>query len=269
MTLVKEWLWFWVHYPAVKFRSKDGNKPIGLILNHILESIGGCLEGIHPTNGLMVSMFLAGIVSGFTHCMAMCGPFVISQTKNIEKISDAALLPYHLGRLTTYVVLAALLYSVLNIVFLFAPVRSLIIAPILMVAGLIFLINAFPKLMKFFIWADVVKIALPYRYVSKIFQKLSVQPNGFKKYAMGVILGFMPCGMVTSALMASATAPHIFDAALSMAAFGLGTVPALVVTAATGQALKVRYPHMMPMVTRGMMIWSGAWLFIMAGLILI
>jgi len=194
-----------------------------------------------------MSLFVAGLVSGFTHCMAMCGPFVISQTKGIEKMREAALLPYHFGRLSTYVFLSILIYSVLNLVFLYLPVRSYLIAPILMTAGFIFLINAFPNLSKFFKWAGVIKISLPYRLVS----------------------GFMPCGMVTSALMASATAPTVMKAAIAMAAFGAGTIPALMMTAFGGQALRLKYPSAMPYVTRGMMIWSSASLFIIAGMLLI
>jgi sulfite exporter TauE/SafE len=216
-----------------------------------------------------MSLFVAGLVSGFTHCMAMCGPFVISQTKGIEKMREAALLPYHFGRLSTYVFLSILIYSVLNLVFLYLPVRSYLIAPILMTAGFIFLINAFPNLSKFFKWAGVIKISLPYRLVSDLFQKLSVEPTTLKKYLMGIILGFMPCGMVTSALMASATAPTVMKAAIAMAAFGAGTIPALMMTAFGGQALRLKYPSAMPYVTRGMMIWSSASLFIIAGMLLI
>lgn len=238
-------------------------------MSAILHSMGNCLEGMSLTHGLAASLFVAGLMSGFTHCMAMCGPFVISQTTKMEKLSDAALIPYHLGRLTTYTVMAVLLYSVLNVVFLFLPIRSFIIAPILLTAALIFMINAFPALGKYFSWAADFKISLPYRFVSGIFAKLSQNPTTPKKFMMGMILGFMPCGMVTSALMASATAPDVTGAALAMAAFGAGTLPALMMTGFASKALHLKYPMVMPRVTRVMMVWSSAWLIIMAGIILI
>lgn len=238
-------------------------------MNAIINSMGNCLQGLNLSHGLMMSLFLAGLMSGFTHCMAMCGPFVISQTSKMEKLSDAALLPYHLGRLTTYTVIAVLLYSVLNIVFLFLPIRAFIIAPILLTAALIFLINAFPQLGKYFAWAASFKISLPYRLVSGLFKKLSNNPTTLKKFMMGIILGFMPCGMVTSALMASATASDVVGAAMAMAAFGIGTLPALMMTGFAGKTLHTTYPMMMPRVTKAMMVWSSAWLIIMAGFILI
>ena len=246
---------------------------MGTILTSILQSMGNCLQevslGMDASRGLALSLFFAGIVSGLTHCTAMCGPFVISQTEKMEKLTEAALLPYHLGRLTTYTMMAVLLYSVLNVMFLFLPLRSFIIAPILLTAAFIFLLNAFPQLLKYFSWVTAFKISLPYRFVSSGFRKLSHNPTIFKKFMIGLILGFMPCGMVTSALMASATAPDVTGAAFAMMAFGMGTIPALMATAFAGKALQLKYPAIMPYVTKGMMIWSCAWLVIMAGVILI
>ncbi len=239
----------------------------------IMQSMGNCLEGLSQglnlSHGLAASLFIAGLVSGFTHCMAMCGPFVMSQTGKIEKFRDAALLPYHFGRLTTYIFMAVLLYSVLNLVFLFMPIRSYIIAPILLTASLIFLMNAFPQISKYFPWAASFKISLPYRFISGLFGKLSQNPTTIKKYMIGILLGFMPCGMVTSALMASATAPNVMSAAFAMMAFGAGTIPALMITGFAGKALQLKYPKMMPQLTKAMMVWSSAWLIIMAGIILI
>lgn len=275
LTLVKEVLRGTRHYMRVKSpisRKSSGKGGARIILTDIMQSMGNCLQGVSQglnlSYGLAASLFVAGLVSGFTHCMAMCGPFVISQTGKVEKLRDAALLPYHFGRLTTYTIMAALLYSVLNLVFLFMPIRSFIIAPILLTAALIFLINAFPQIAKYFSWATSFKISLPYRYVSGLFGQLSHNPTMIKKFMMGLILGFMPCGMVTSALMASATAPDVMGAAFAMMAFGAGTIPALMVTGFAGKALQLKYPMVMPRLTKAMMVWSSAWLIIMAGIIL-
>ncbi|MFM7557469.1 MAG: sulfite exporter TauE/SafE family protein, partial [Alphaproteobacteria bacterium] len=63
---------------------------------------------------LIFSLISIGFFGGFTHCTTMCGPFVITQVSSnlskislknyngFAKISGVALLPYHLGRLTTY-----------------------------------------------------------------------------------------------------------------------------------------------------------------------
>ncbi len=235
----------------------------------ILAIIGGCLHEISLTQGLMLGLFTAGLVGGATHCAAMCGPFVMAQSGDLRKMRDAALLPYHLGRITTYIGMAIALSSILNLAFLFLPIRSFIIAPILATAGMIFLISAFPALGRIAPWLGNIRISLPYRLIERGFQSLNREASAPKRYAMGVLLGFMPCGLIVSALMAAATAPSAWQAGLAMGAFGLGTIPALIGAAMGGNALKARYPIAMKTVTQGMMVWSGLWLFIMAGMILV
>lgn len=230
-----------------------------------LHALGSCLQDISLANGLLLSLFLAGLVGGTTHCVAMCGPFVLSMSGHLEKARGAFLFPYHLGRLTTYTILAVLLASVLNLAFLFLPIRSLIIAPILMTAALIFLVNAFPELKKYFQWLDVFNLRVPYRWLSKSFETLSQKRTMISQYFIGVLLGFMPCGLVVSALMAASTAPDVWQAGAAMAVFGAGTMPALIMMAFFGQSLKLKFPKTMHRVTQGLMVWSAIWLFLMAG----
>lgn len=221
------------------------------------------------TYGLHFSLFLAGVVSGATHCTAMCGPFIMAQTGHMTKLRDAALLPYHMGRISTYVVMAILFSSVLNLAFLFLPVRPMVIAPLLMLSGVLFLISAFPTLSSLFPWAARLGALVPYKWVAAISGGLKADSGVAKRFAMGMLLGFMPCGMTVSALMASATAPNAFSAAMAMASFGLGTIPALVLVAIGGQALKVKFPRAMMYAPRGFMAISALWLFVMAGMMLI
>jgi hypothetical protein len=83
---------------------------------------------------------------------------------------------------------------------------------------------------------------------------------------LGVLLGFMPCGLVISALLASASAINTLQAAVAMAAFAAGTMPALMLTALGGQALQGRYPGAAARLSQGAMFISGLWLFTLAGL---
>ena len=69
---------------------------------------------------LLAAMLLAGLVGGATHCVGMCGPFVLAQTtarlesvpaermSEFHRLAGAALVPYHLGRATTYITLGAM-----------------------------------------------------------------------------------------------------------------------------------------------------------------
>ncbi|MBY0339009.1 MAG: sulfite exporter TauE/SafE family protein, partial [Acetobacteraceae bacterium] len=66
---------------------------------------------------LLGGMWLAGLAGGLTHCSTMCGPFVLAQAAanadrtlaggRLTRLSGAALLPYHAGRMAGYGLLGA------------------------------------------------------------------------------------------------------------------------------------------------------------------
>ena len=233
-----------------------------------LEIVAGCVHEIELSHGIYVSLFLAGLFGGFSHCAIMCGPFVVSQTNTLEKTRGALLLPYHLGRMTTYALMAMVLASVVNLAFLFAPIRSFFIAPILMVSGLIFLTVAFPSLSKIFPWLGRVSIFVPYHWLQGLHQKLSEHRGPIGTYLMGILLGFMPCGLIVSALLAATTMEMPWQAGLAMVAFGLGTMPALLCVALGAQTLSSVHPRAMRIAKQGAMVFSGLWLFAIAGSLL-
>lgn len=229
--------------------------------------IGQCIHDVAVSHGLLISLFLAGLVGGMTHCAGMCSPFVLAQVGSdvqLQKLGKALLLPYHLGRMTTYVALAVLVSSVVNLSFLFSGLKSLIAAPMLATAAVIFLISAFPRMSVIFPWAANLQVAVPYKFISNISSKLMSNPGVFKRYLLGGLLGFMPCGLVASALLASATAPNAIQAGLAMAAFTVGTMPALILVAFGGGALKYKYPEASLRMSQGAMVISSFWLFALA-----
>lgn len=58
-----------------------------------------------------------------------------------------------------------------------------------------------------------------------------------RAFAFGLLWGWMPCGFVYTVLLIAATRLDAFDAAATMAAFGLGTAPALFAGALGAQRL--------------------------------
>lgn len=233
-----------------------------------LHIIAGCFQEISLSQGVYWGLFLAGLAGGLTHCVAMCGPFVLSQTGSLGKAKGLELLAYHAGRLTTYTILAVLLSSIINVAFLFAPIRFYIIAPTLLLAGVIFMVSAFPKLILIFPWAASGVRLLPYSWLQNAFAKIQDVPGALGRYAMGILLGFMPCGLIVSALMAVTILPTALESGLAMMMFGLGTMPALIAVSFGGSVLLKKFPISMRYVTQGAMIWSGLWLFAVAGFVL-
>jgi uncharacterized protein len=78
-----------------------------------------CGSGV-GSGGLLLGLFLAGVAGSTMHCVPMCGGFVLGQVADgmarlpstrlceWQRVRRGALLPYHLGRLTTYAGLGAL-----------------------------------------------------------------------------------------------------------------------------------------------------------------
>ncbi len=238
------------------------------------------LQYCQLTNGgqqsLALAMVLAGLITGFTHCAAMCGPFVLAQLPvgnvpsaepMLQRLKGAVLLPYHLGRTTTYVGLGALSGG-LSGAFLGGETQKNVSVFLLLTAGFIFLINALPAFKsKFF-------VRLPFAYeagllVGRLAKPFMGQQSGGRQYFLGLFLGFLPCGMVMSALMAAASTGDALAGAVLMAAFGFGTVPALVLTGAGGRLAALRWPGKMQAVTRGIMAFNGLLLVLVAGSIIL
>ncbi len=224
-----------------------------------------CFHDLTVRHGLVVSLFLAGLLGGVTHCALMCGPFVLAQTKDITKLSGLLLVPYHLGRMTTYILMAVAFHGMLNLAYLFLPVRAFVVVPLLLLAGVIFLGHAFPVFWRVFPWASGLYVGLPYRFLEPVAGRLMPYSGVAGRYILGVLLGFVPCGLVVSAVMATSSASDIGGAALSMGAFAWGTIPALVVVALGGRSLLCRFPRAMGRIRQGALVMSGLWLFALAG----
>lgn len=223
-----------------------------------------CLENFTSSYGLPFSLFLGGLVGGFTHCSWMCSPFVVAQGQQ-KTFRGQLLIPYHLGRMTTYVFLAVIFSTVINLAFVFSDLKLMVTAPLLGIAGFVFIVSAFPKLLEIFPWVLRIKLGIPYSYIQGYVAKVSRIKGSVGRYGLGVLLGFMPCGLVISALMASASAPTVMQSAFAMSAFTLGTIPALALVSLGGVAFKYKYPVMSKYLFKGGMVVSGLWLFTLAG----
>lgn len=238
-------------------------------LSSFFSVLGQCFSGISQGYGLMAGLFMLGLIGSAGHCVVMCGPFVIAQSGQMEKLKGALLLPYHLGRITTYVMLAVVFSSVLNLAFFFLPGREWVAAFLLLLAGVVFLVTAFPKLVHVFPWVRFLNITLPQRWLSTVLKASSSHTSIIRRYVMGIVLGFMPCGLVVSALLASVSAPSSVQSGLAMAAFGAGTIPALVITAFGARVLRQKFPQHTYKMTKVFMMISAVWLFTLAGAILL
>lgn len=184
-----------------------------------------------------ITIFLIGFLGGFSHCIGMCGGFVMTYSLKIreneiikmptrwQKISPHLL--YNGGRILTYTILGeifGLAGGTIGIIFAIRDLQGILqlSAGILMVLiGLdlagwfsIFRSGEYPGIKPF----------------KKIATLLFRSVNRRNVFVLGLVLGLIPCGLVYVAGAKAAATRSISGGALTMLFFGLGTFPAMLIT---------------------------------------
>jgi uncharacterized protein len=218
---------------------------IMMTMDFVLQAIAFCRQGLahfgEQPGGLGFSLFLAGLGGSLVHCVGMCGPFVLGQVmadaeratgySEWRRLAGAALVPYHLGRLTTYTALGALAGAATALIA--ATASFAWISALLLIAGASFMVLQALGL------AAVTDSPLG-PALARLAAPLSASHRPLARYALGAVLGFLPCGLIYGALGAAAGTGSAWRGALAMAAFTAGTVPALVVVGWSGHFFRRR-----------------------------
>lgn len=204
-----------------------------------METLADCLHdlttlGASGTLALAAALFVAGLAGSVTHCAGMCGPFVLGQVTaglaarpTLSRLASGALLPYHLGRLVTYTGLGSAAGFLAGLAAHGAGLR--VALPVLLGLGAaLMLAQAFAQAASFL---PRFRLALPPAFADAVTRRAApflADPRGARGFVLGLLLGFLPCGLLYGALAAAAASGSALGGALGMAAFALGTVPALV-----------------------------------------
>lgn len=234
----------------------------------------GCQVAVTEGGGLMVSLFLMGVLGSLTHCTGMCGPFVLSQVaarlearpasqmREWHRLSGAALIPYHLGRATTYAVMGAATAGIAGL--LIGGGLRWVSAALLTVAALVMLGMAVPTVKRLFGIATDGESWWS-RHIGRFARPLFARPTGWRGWGLGVMLGFIPCGLLYAAIAAAASDGTPLTAALAMLAFWAGTVPSLFGIGVVGHMASrmwggaiLRYAPLLLVLNAGVLSWM-AW----------
>jgi sulfite exporter TauE/SafE len=208
-----------------------------------------------------------GFLGGFGHCVAMCGPLVgalgISAPPGIP--ARRALLPqlaYHMGRVTTYGTIGAvmgLFGSFVNVAGRMAGWQDVVavLAGLLMVAmGLGAALQS--------LWVKSAEGRLAGRVLAAV-RRVAGHEAPVRAYPLGLVLGFLPCGLSYSAFAAAAaTGSPVAGMAIALA-FGAGTLPALLLAGAVVSALSFRARGLLQRAGGGLVALLGV-LFVLRGL---
>jgi uncharacterized protein len=178
-----------------------------------------------------LAAFLAGLL-GSSHCLAMCGGIATAAGSNAGgPRSNTALLLYQLGRLGSYTLGGAIVGGMGAAVgFAFAVSRwsewlRLLTALVVIVIGLDISFGASGRIA----W-----LRAPERWGGRLWRRVAPAARGLvpasplgRALALGLLWGWLPCGLVYSVLVAAAVAGSAARGALVMVAFGLGTLPTM------------------------------------------
>lgn len=218
----------------------------------------------------LIFFLSTGFAVGFGHCIGMCGPIVVAL--GLKSPGERPLLPhllYNAGRIVTYAVLGGIVGASGSFTGLAAHVMG--VQKALMIGtGLLIIMTG----MAMGGWLPVGRI-----FVSA-FPDSGLIIRGYKRlsqaarrpaacFPLGLLLGLLPCGPVYTALLAAArltmagTSPAagFFTGAAAMAAFGLGTFPALILVARMSSVRWIR--------SRSLIYQAGAVIIIVFGAVFI
>ena len=176
-----------------------------------------------------VAAFLLGLFST-VHCIAMCGSIIGALTLSLPagiRESQSKMFPYvlnyNLGRLFSYGSAGAIV-GLLSSPLVEINGHQLLryVSLVVMIAMGLYLAGWFPK------FAKMERMGAPiWRWLQPIGQKLLPVKTRTHALFLGVIWGWLPCGLVYSALAVAATVGEPVKASLVMLAFGAGTLPAV------------------------------------------
>ncbi len=196
----------------------------------------------------LLAATLSASLIGSIHCVGMCGPFAIMATHrrtDTPENSYAKTASYHLGRLTTYLMLgtlAGVAGTVLNgagqsVGFSHSAAR--IVGASMVVLGILRLVSIFQVRSQ-----AVSHSALLQRWtqsilaISKRFQSVSPVQRSF---VIGLITTWLPCGWLYLFALAASSTGSVVGADAMMLAFWIGTLPLLSILAIGSDTIRNRF----------------------------
>ena len=179
----------------------------------------------------LTAALLAGLL-GSAHCLGMCagisGLFAVNSGITTMRGQIPMAITYNVGRVVSYAVLGIIVGTFGSVIVKASPglagmIRFLsgvvIILVGLKVAFDLRLLNPLER-MGGTLWSRIAPAA----------QRLIPVTSMPRAFGLGLVWGWLPCGLVYSVLLIAATSARPVNGAAVMIAFGVGTMPAMVLT---------------------------------------
>lgn len=213
------------------------------------------------------SAFLIGLL-GSVHCFGMCGgimnalSFAMPTRQRSLWQQGSTLLLYNLGRIFSYSVAGGIIGTIgwwLQGSNTIAMLVLRVIAGLMLIAMGLYLAGW---------WRGLLRLEQAgghlWKHLQPLGKRLMPVTRPWQALLLGSLWGWLPCGLVYSTLVLAATSGNWQQSALTMSSFGLGTLPALLLTGAFARQLKVLVQlgavrNVAALLVIGFGIWTLAW----------
>ena len=176
-----------------------------------------------------LSAFVVGLLGG-VHCVGMCGGIVSAMTMSLDRNSSGQFrfhMAYNVGRIGSYIVAGSLMGGLGVMLAGYLPVKAaqqvlLGLAGVFMIFLGLYLAGWWTILRRLEELGGVV-----WKRIQPLGNSLLPVTSTRKALFLGMLWGWIPCGLVYSVLIWSISAGSVLEGGLLMLAFGLGTLPNL------------------------------------------
>ena len=178
----------------------------------------------------IIAVFFVGLLGG-VHCLGMCGSIVGIITAQLPKNGSRWQfhLAYNSGRIVSYTLAGALVGAIgqaglllRNVVpvqhLLFALSSLMLVALGLYVAGIGSMVRSIEQVG-----------SILWQHIQPLTRRLFPISSPTRALLLGMLWGWLPCGLVYSVLVTALASGNVRSGALVMLAFGLGTLPNLLI----------------------------------------
>ena len=180
---------------------------------------------------VLAAAFAAGLL-GSAHCLGMCagisGLFAAGASVAALKTQLPLAIAYNIGRILSYAFLGVVVALIGKTAVGAIPSLA---GPIRLVSGLLIAVVGLQVAFNLRLLAPVEKAG------ALIWNRLAPRATGLlpatsvpKALGLGLLWGWLPCGLVYSVLLIAATTAEATSGALVMIVFGIGTMPAMILT---------------------------------------
>jgi len=177
---------------------------------------------------MYIEIFLIGLL-GSMHCIGMCGGFVAMYA--LKKPAAEPSLSYHLlyniGRISTYAIIGGTLGHIGSFAASLGKHRG-IPGTVLLVSGVVMVLMGLDLAGIFGKRGLFEDIGMTEKtFFRKSLHRILALESSWGTLLLGLLLGFLPCGLLYPLFMHSAASGGFINGMLTMLVFGLGTVPAM------------------------------------------